>query len=98
MRRKERQNGAEQEQEEAPEQAYRITWSHGDFARGRWVVCQMVQYARSESLAVNQALAKIRFDYPNGVVTACEPVISRSPVTARAGGQEPDPTRGASGG
>jgi len=71
------------QEEETAEQAYRITWSHGDFAQGRWVVCQMVQYAREESLAVNQALAKIRFDYPNGVVIACEPVIPRPPLKVR---------------
>lgn len=84
------------ETSETAEQAYRITWSDRTPV-GRWTMHQLVQYARSESLAVNQALAKIRHDYPHGVVVACDPVIPGSPVTVRREHEGQGPTPEASG-
>lgn len=49
---------------------YRVVWmikAEG----GRWIQRERIEYAKSQSLAVNQALAKVRRDYPDAVVTGC---------------------------
>lgn len=66
------------EEKKAAQHAYRITWIEKN-PLGRWNTHQRVEYAESKDRAVNAALAKIRRDYPAGCVTACEPIISRSP-------------------
>lgn len=53
-------------------QAWRIVWFDRErFGGGRYSYRERVEYAESESLAVNQALAKIRHDYPAGCVVSC---------------------------
>jgi len=80
------------------EQPYRITYAVRT-PLGRHSISQLLQYAKSESLAVNQALAKIRHDYPNAVVIGCDLAISRSPLMAARpeGEQGPGPTPAAAG-
>jgi len=83
-------------EDETPEQPYRITWAVRT-PLGRTAVSQMLQMAKSEARAVNQALAIIRHDYPQGVVIGCD-LATRAPLMAPAlKDWELDPTRGASG-
>jgi len=70
-----KKKSCEEEQGTATPHAWRVTWTMRT-PLGLWEYHQRIEYAESKSLAVNQALAKIRRDYPHGLVAACEEITS----------------------
>lgn len=52
------------------EPAWRVSWQEKT-ATNRWTRHELVEYADTQSKAVNQALAKIRQSNPNGQILAC---------------------------
>lgn len=54
--------------------AWRVIWQERT-PSGRYFQRERLEYAESQSLAVNQALAKIRQSNPAGVIVRCERVL-----------------------
>jgi len=66
------------DERDAAQTAWRVWWTVRN-PLGLWDYSQRVEYAVTKSQAANQALAKIRRDYPHGCLTAVEEIKPGEP-------------------